>query len=457
MIHTLSPCLPGLFSVFSQREYVSTAILISQEVVRVLSHVSFLCLIYISLGRGPDKKRLLIGEALYWIYRLVLTLTHHRFWCPVGEPWIAILWIPAIMFLFREQSILKASYLTLIAYAALQFLNALMCIFVPLHYLAELYKIGLTAEELIAAGQSIIVLLLCLLHRHLRTSVSKWHEYRSIRVALIVQSILIIGFYLGIRPGLEHYLAKSLLLGLSIGFFALIYILIVLWAFYLRKHQQLREMEARIAVLETDQKADQEFIHEAKRTMRYLETISNNAVLDALLRQTDRNAVIHQLPPVIRNIVASYMGVLAENHIDLRLKCLGHPTPWPYTEQEMLSLLGNLFDNAITAVKELPEDGRYIDLTFEEDEIRQALVMQNPYLAENFRIESLPDRHLLSSPGRSHGHGLDIVTRLVHRKDGVILISPMKAEFRVRIDLFFWASEDTDPYAPPKKPEEGKA
>ena len=91
------------------------------------------------------------------------------------------------------------------------------------------------------------------------------------------------------------------------------------------------------------------------------------------------------------------------------------PETLPLSDTETCSIVGNIFDNAINACKEVPETERRIDLTIScPTEVRFGIVASNSFSGQ-VRMDG--DRYLSTHPGGS-GIGLASISSIARRHHG---------------------------------------
>lgn len=98
-------------------------------------------------------------------------------------------------------------------------------------------------------------------------------------------------------------------------------------------------------------------------------------------------------------------------------------------------LMGNLFDNAIEAVKELPPDKKKIRFIVRTNAARMLFVITNPYEGERKQDET---GNFLTSKQDDffHGLGLKEAEEIVKKHDGEMNISDANGEFSVKAFLY---------------------
>lgn len=126
--------------------------------------------------------------------------------------------------------------------------------------------------------------------------------------------------------------------------------------------------------------------------------------------------------------MASYYTEIAESQrtkINWKLKL---PSKIPIKESDFCAMLGNLIENALKAVKELPEEKRYVNvISSMSSEIMIVLSVDNPFNSENF-----PEKEIRIG---EHGIGLASIKNTVKRHNGIMHIKTNENVFAVEILL----------------------
>ncbi len=117
---------------------------------------------------------------------------------------------------------------------------------------------------------------------------------------------------------------------------------------------------------------------------------------------------------------------------DLRL-----PADIEVQPEDLSICLGNLLDNAIEAVRELPEEKR-IHLRIFADECNLYIEVKNKYLGQAKKWNG----KYLSGKGDAahHGYGLEIVQRIVSKYEGDLQIRDEEQEFEVEVVLYHFVN-----------------
>lgn len=132
--------------------------------------------------------------------------------------------------------------------------------------------------------------------------------------------------------------------------------------------------------------------------------------------------------------IVNYKAAVAQkNNIKVKLN-----TMIPYNmlmeDVDLYSLLGNLFDNAVEAVRKVQEDEREINLVAKMSGNNLYLEMENPY---DGKLRKKGETYLTTKEnGKEHGLGLQIVENIVNRHNGQIIIEDEQNYFKVKVLLY---------------------
>ena len=116
----------------------------------------------------------------------------------------------------------------------------------------------------------------------------------------------------------------------------------------------------------------------------------------------------------------------------IRVKCAVEAYHCPVDETELCIIIGNLFDNAIETVKDLPDEQRQIDFSIQNPNGIFGIEITNPYEGERRKVE----HHYLTTKKENtemHGLGLMSVQKIVEKYDGYIEIIDENQKFKITI------------------------
>lgn len=135
----------------------------------------------------------------------------------------------------------------------------------------------------------------------------------------------------------------------------------------------------------------------------------------------------------VLNLMLNYEIEQAEEKA-INVDCAVEAYHCPVDETELCIIIGNLFDNAIEAVKDLQDEHRQIDFSVQNPNGIFRIEISNPYEGERRKIE----HHYLTTKKQNtetHGLGLMSVQKIVEKYDGLMEISDKDNVFRVVVTL----------------------
>jgi hypothetical protein len=127
---------------------------------------------------------------------------------------------------------------------------------------------------------------------------------------------------------------------------------------------------------------------------------------------------------IVNIILTEYLQKAKAAHTKLQL-AVSVPPELPVTAADLYIIIGNTFDNALDACRELPEDKRIIVLKLKKHNSILYYEIRNPYLEE----------HLLKERGPFHGYGLKNVSRCLNKYKGHLLTKKENGIFCVSTHL----------------------
>ena len=108
---------------------------------------------------------------------------------------------------------------------------------------------------------------------------------------------------------------------------------------------------------------------------------------------------------------------------------------YDWKETNLVSLLGNILENAIEAVESLEEERRWIELELGQEESSLWIQCRNPYEESGEIAAEALFRKGTSSKGEKRGRGLYIVDKLVKQAGGHVVAHREAGIFIIRVDL----------------------
>ena len=125
--------------------------------------------------------------------------------------------------------------------------------------------------------------------------------------------------------------------------------------------------------------------------------------------------VIYCDNPALNAVLNYYAEMARQYHIRMRITVDLPEENLPISDVELCSIVGNIFDNAINATKEIPEAERWIDLTIScPNAVRFGIVAANSFSG---KVKKSGDRYLSTHRGGS-GIGLSSIRSIAERYGG---------------------------------------
>ena len=187
--------------------------------------------------------------------------------------------------------------------------------------------------------------------------------------------------------------------------------------------------------------------HDMKHRIAIAETLlmnesgkGNEAVQKALTQGIDPVEVFYTGNETIDAILTAKYATVRENDIEFRFQPYSlHKHP--LSDITFGILIGNLLDNAIEAVKLIPEKTheRYVELGFTQKMAMFCISCVNPTIEEHVEITS---DHILRRRESGHGYGLDSIRHTVEANNGKCIISSEDQIFCVNILIPFEEDEN---------------
>ncbi len=121
---------------------------------------------------------------------------------------------------------------------------------------------------------------------------------------------------------------------------------------------------------------------------------------------------------------------------DIRMECrMEVPPELPADGTDLCIILGNLLDNALEAVENLPVAQRMVKLAVRLEKGTLHIMVENPYAGE---IMENADGTIKSSKGQGdlHGYGLISVRKTVEKYNGGLVIRHGGGVFRASVILY---------------------
>lgn len=132
---------------------------------------------------------------------------------------------------------------------------------------------------------------------------------------------------------------------------------------------------------------------------------------------------------LINLIISSYESRISENNIKLELS-IATDKKLPCPELEFTSILSNAYENAIEAVRTLPEDKRSISIKINAADGHLFFLIKNPYIDPPELVGGLP-----ISRREGHGFGTQSIKAVAERLNGKYLFTAKDGVFSLMVAL----------------------
>lgn len=187
-----------------------------------------------------------------------------------------------------------------------------------------------------------------------------------------------------------------------------------------------------VAVQETNQKYSA-LLHDVNNYIRTVQTIqlqgatvSIQHISESLMGEINNiSSQTFSSSPIINAILLEKKQEALKNQIDFRVFVEpGFPEP-SIADNDLISLLCNLIDNAIEAA--IPCENSYVDIQFFVNGAYQVIKIRNPYQHMLIRHHA----HFLTSKTdtEKHGFGMKRIENIMEKYNGTLSCTPGEAEF----------------------------
>ena len=150
--------------------------------------------------------------------------------------------------------------------------------------------------------------------------------------------------------------------------------------------------------------------------------------------QIYRNEISHSGNMAVDSLINYKYSLALKDKIKMRCYVF-IPDQLSIDGADLCIILNNVLDNAIEAVRKLPEAQRNIEVSVSLVKGNLSIMIQNPYAGE---IKTDGDRHIITSKSNSQNHGIGLISvrRTVEKYNGEFLISFESGIFEVKILLY---------------------
>ena len=345
---------------------------------------------------------------------------------------IFVVWI---MLSFKCRHLLQCGYETLLAYAALVFFEILTTSFFPQGMTIEQYELSCLIGD-ITVLSLLGALYIIFRKNHIDITWKNTQPWQKILIA--IGSIVVLIFCIIVRPILDtsHSLTIEYILALAL-------IISIIVAIIENRSVKLKYQES-MKLIDHLQKENQEFAeqleenalerHEYAKRLHAVEQTDNSPLTKDYIIKEEKEDLYQSLQPILRHLLRNYERTFEEQGIKLEITSATFLVPvFPMSDDEIVSVFGNIIENAIEAVCELPVNQRWIRIEFSHDS-RERFRIQNPYKETMPLTDKIFERKV-SSKGKGHGSGLYIARRCLNKYDGEIRMAANGREFEIVVEV----------------------
>lgn len=181
-------------------------------------------------------------------------------------------------------------------------------------------------------------------------------------------------------------------------------------------------------LMQTSTQELQAFRHDLNNQFVAMNELLNNERYDelkshiqALFRLTDERAIYSTTGNVAVDGIINYKLQNAMiNHIKINAD-IAVPSELSIEIADIITILGNLLDNALSAIMQLPEEERSLSLKLVYGQERLIISMSNPYKTD-VRYEN-GEIVTTKKDGRNHGFGIKNIEKVVEKYNGYMEIT----------------------------------
>ena len=336
---------------------------------------------------------------------------------------------------FRCRNIFQCCYETLISYASLIFLQVLTLSFFPQGTTIIQYELYCFIADFTVL---LIIYGLYIILRKNQIDISWSGTPIWQQILATVMAMVILVFCIVLRPILDttHSLAIEYILALAL-------MVSIIAAIVENRSVKLKYQES-MKLIDHLQKENQEFAeqleenalerHEYAKRLHAVEQTDNSQLTKDYIIKEEKEDLYQSLQPILRHLLRNYERTFEEQGIKLEITSATFLVPvFPMSDDEIVSVFGNIIENAIEAVCELPVNQRWIRIEFSHDS-RERFRIQNPYKETMPLTDKIFERKV-SSKGKGHGSGLYIARRCLNKYDGEIRMAANGREFEIVVEV----------------------
>lgn len=234
----------------------------------------------------------------------------------------------------------------------------------------------------------------------------------------------------------------EIILGVVIFFFSFGSIFVVKKLYKTAQEQHLYKInELKYAHIEEQNKIHQQHKHDLLNHLNILSGLAREekyAELDRYLTdyRSEINNVLISVNTGLREmdiLLYSKINTAQQKNIIVNYKCTASVECKNRYIISLISILGNLLDNAIEACEK--SDEKLLSVYIREDPVDYLFLIQNSCAGPGVSSPDTLIREGISTKGPDRGRGLIIVKKLVDKFEGIINFSIREGNFEVQVDL----------------------
>ncbi len=378
-----------------------------------------------AIGRGLGGRPVARIRWILWgCMALVYSMLSVWYYIPTFFGYVSItviLWV-----LLGGRSVIRALYIGLVSYALLIYLQALCLPWIP----EALFTLGMDKVSLVVEiGVALITVLLWVLIRWRGVDIAYDSKPGWAKVVMSLVACGSLLFCMVFKPRLEA--------GYNLNLYPVLILegILVLGTMFIFYESMRRRQMQTIQALRQETEAAKIRSHEYEKKLRMVENGDNVPLAQAFLEEEAQESAYWLLQPIVRRILDNYRRQCEVKGIEPRL-CVTPIVPtYDWKETSLVSLLGNILENAIEAVESLEEERRWIELELGQEENSLWIQCRNPYEERGEIAEEALFRKGTSSKGEKRGRGLYIVDKLVKQAGGHVAAHREAGIFIIRVDL----------------------
>lgn len=331
-----------------------------------------------------------------------------------------------VLCIHREEPKWVALFATLVGYALLIYLQVICLRWFHAEWLAQNYELaGLVINVIVLA----VVIGLHFLIQYRRVDV-QYHHLKWWQIAMTTcVAVGVILFCFVYKPILEeqYYIDTYVWLCL-VGIVLIAALLIGDWSRSVRDKQTIRDLQNKI-------EKEYSYRHDYDKEIRILSGTGRQMAGD-ILKGNEKRLCFERLPEYPQKVIEEYLIEFEEKKIEIRWDIPEPILQWKPSLKDTISIIGNLVENAIEAVEALPEEERWIQISFKKVQESGALqiCICNPFEKGKSLDKAVTEKGV-SSKGQNRGYGLYIVMQRTKRYRGEIRTFTKDQVFAVVIDI----------------------